>query len=42
MPILSNFSKTDLLKRIDNNYDGLTEKIGPWNFLEKILNNYKF
>lgn len=35
------FSKTDLLKRIDNNYDGLTEKIGPWNFLEKILNNYK-
>lgn len=35
------FSKIDLLKRIDNNYDGLTEKTGPWNFLEKILNNYK-
>lgn len=35
------FSKEEILKRISNNYDGLTEKTGPWNFLEKILNNYK-
>ena len=32
--------KEELLERIANNYDGLTEKTGPWNFLEKILNNY--
>ena len=29
------FSKKDILDRINNNYDGLTEKIGPWNFLKK-------
>lgn len=34
------FSKQELLERIANNYNGLTEKTGPWNFLEKILNNY--
>lgn len=34
------FSKDELLKRIANNYDGLTDKTGPWNFLERILNNY--
>lgn len=34
------FSKKELLERIANNYNGLTEKTGPWNFLEKILNNY--
>lgn len=34
------FSKEELLERISNNYNGLTEKTGPWNFLEKILNNY--
>ena len=27
----------ELLKRISNNYEGLTDKTGPWNFLEKIL-----
>lgn len=34
------FSKEELLERIADNYNGLTEKTGPWNFLEKILNNY--
>ena len=34
------FSKDELLKRISNNYDGLTEKTGPWNFLKKILERY--
>lgn len=34
------FSKDELLKRISNNYDGLTDKTGPWNFLEKILESY--
>ncbi len=34
------FSKDELLKRILNNYDGLTEKIGAWNFLERILEKY--
>ena len=29
------FSKEDILKRINNNYDGITEKVGPWNFLKK-------
>ena len=34
------FSKDELLKRISNNYDGLTKKTGPWNFLMKILEIY--
>ena len=34
------FSKDELLKRISNHYDGLTEKTGPWNFLAKILERY--
>ena len=34
------FSKDELLKRISNNYEGLTEKTGPWNFLKKILDIY--
>ena len=25
---------------IDNNYEGLTDKTGPWNFLKKILEEY--
>lgn len=29
------FSKDDILQRIDNNYDEITEKTGPWNFLKK-------
>lgn len=34
------FSEDELLKRISNNYEGLTEKTGPWNFLKKILERY--
>jgi isopentenyl-diphosphate delta-isomerase type 1 len=34
------FSKYELLRRISNNYEGLTEKTGPWNFLKKILDRY--
>lgn len=34
------FSKDELLKRISNNYEDLTEKTGPWNFLKKILERY--
>ena len=33
------FSKDELLKRINNNYDGLTEKTVSWHFLKKILEN---
>ena len=33
------FSKEELLKRIENNYDGLTEKTVSWHFLKKILNS---
>lgn len=29
------FSKSEILKRINNNFEGLTEKTGPWNFLKK-------
>lgn len=35
------FSKDELLKRIDNNYQGLTDKTGPWNFLKIILEKLK-
>ena len=31
------FSKEELLERIENNFDGLTEKTGSWHFLKKIL-----
>lgn len=34
------FSKEEVLKRIDSNYDGLTEKLEPWNFLKKIIDIY--
>lgn len=34
------FSKDELLKRILNNYEGLTVKTGVWNFLQKILERY--
>lgn len=29
------FSKEEILRRIDNNFDGITDKTGPWNFLKK-------
>ena len=35
------FSKEEVLNMIDNNYSGLTEKTGPWNFLKRILNDYQ-
>ena len=31
------FTKEEVLERINNNYDGLTDKTGPWNFLLRIL-----
>ena len=34
------FTKDEILNMIDNDYKDITKKIGPWNFLEKILNNY--
>ena len=34
------FSKDEVLKRISNNYEGLTVKTGVWNFLQKILEIY--
>lgn len=34
------FSKDEILNKIKNNYEGLTEKIGPWNFLQEILKRY--
>lgn len=34
------FSKDELLKRIENGYEGLTDKTGPWNFLKMILEKY--
>ena len=29
------FSKQEILNRIDSNFDGITDKTGPWNFLKK-------
>ena len=31
------FSKEEVLRRINNNYEGMTDKAGAWNFLKKIL-----
>ena len=31
------FSKNELIERINNNYDELTEKTSSWHFLKKIL-----
>lgn len=33
------FSKNEILERIDNNYDGLTQKTGVWNFLKRYYEN---
>lgn len=35
--IIDKKGNTLLQKRSANNYDGLTDKKGPWNFLERIL-----
>ncbi len=29
------FTKEEILERINNNFDGITDKIGAWNFLKK-------
>ena len=29
------FSKQEILDRINNNFDGITDKTGPWNFLKR-------
>lgn len=29
------FSKQEILERINNNFDGITDKTGPWNFLKR-------
>ena len=34
------FSKEELIKRINNNYENLTDKTGVWNFLKIILEKY--
>lgn len=31
------FSKDEIIRRIDNNYEGLTEKTVSWNICKKIL-----
>lgn len=33
------FSKTDILDRINNNYDGLTEKTITWNIIKTLIEN---
>lgn len=33
------FTKEEILKRINNNFDGITSKTGPWNFLSKYYEN---
>ena len=30
----------EILKRINDNYDGLTDKTGPWNFLKRYYENF--
>ncbi len=34
------FSKEEIFNRVNNNYEGLTDKTGVWNFLERIMNTY--
>ena len=34
------FTKQEILSRINNNFDGITGKSGPWNFLKKYYENY--
>ena len=29
------FGKKDILEKVNNNFDGITDKTGPWNFLKK-------
>lgn len=29
------FTKQEILNKINNNYEGITQKNGPWNFLKR-------
>jgi len=33
------FTEEEILNRIKNNYEGLTDKTGPWNFLKRYYEN---
>ena len=33
------FSREDIINRINNNFDGITDKTGPWNFLKCYYEN---
>lgn len=35
------FTKQEILDRINNNFDGITDKTGPWNFLKKYYETLK-
>ncbi len=35
------FSKQEILDRINNNFEGITDKTGPWNFLKKYYERLK-
>lgn len=35
------FTKEEILNRINNNYEGITDKTGPWNFLKKYYEKQK-
>lgn len=34
------FNKEEIINRINNNFDGLTEKTGSWHFFKKIIERY--
>lgn len=34
------FTIEEIMEMVSDDYKNITEKIGPWNFLERILNNY--
>jgi len=34
------FTIEEIMEMVHDNYKNITEKIGPWNFLERILRNY--
>ena len=36
------FTKQEIIERINNNYDGITDKVGIWGFLKKYYENKVF
>ena len=36
------FTKEEILNRIENNFDGITDKTGPWNFLKRYWGWYQY